>query len=446
MAINRELSEYLSGLYGRDINPPMQDEAEMPPAPPAFDPDLPLVSLSTGEDIPFDATPEQAAAIQAAGFAAIARRRPVAMNSAPAAEVAPPPAESPSSYLEALSAAQERDRMTAGFAGGLAGVEQAAQIASRGLYRPMGMPRAPSAVAEVEQRQKAVEGYLERQRDLRAETRAERASEAQIELARGQAAREQARAKAEELRLAIEANQAPERVQKLRAETLAALERAKLYATQAEAAAKGKQPRLVVGGAPSKPAKEEKTPALRQLPATVIEDIAGIDVAVSELKDLTEAYKQADLGGVLGRVGSQFGALAPESAKLYEARAAPVRQAVGIILEGGKLAEGDISRYLQMMPRPGDSADVADAKFQSLQKVMLAIKQAKTKAFRETGFQVGEQAPATADAPQRLPLASAAEAAVQAVEAAKRAGKPKSEIDALTKQAQAAIEAASKGD
>jgi hypothetical protein len=70
----------------------------------------------------------------------------------------------PSSYLAALSAAQERDRMAAGFAGGLAGVEQAAQIASRGLYRPIGMPRAPSAVAEVEQRQRAVQDFLNQRR------------------------------------------------------------------------------------------------------------------------------------------------------------------------------------------------------------------------------------------------------------------------------------------
>lgn len=438
--MNTEVEQYLEELYRRSVSP----LDAMPTRPTGIVYPDGVVIEDEGDVAvrPFSES----------GFAVRGSVAPlVAATPEPAPEMAaPPPVRDEglsTSYLDALAAAQERDRMTAAAAGALGGVEQAAQIASRGLYRPMGMPRMPSATTELEQRQKAVEDYLERQRGLRAETRAERASEAQMELARGQVAREQARTKAEELRLAIEANEAPERVQKLRAETLAAFERANLYGKQAEAAAKGRQAKLVAGGAAKpKPEKEEKAPALRQLPATVIEDIAGIDVAVNELRDLTEAYKQADLGGVFGRVGSQFGALAPESAKLYEARAAPVRQAVGVILEKGKLAEGDISRYLQMMPRPGDSAAVADAKFKALEKVMLAIKQAKTKAFRETGFQVGEQAPAAAAAPQRSPLASAAEAAVQAVEAARAAGKPKSEIDQLTKKAEAAIEAASKGD
>ena len=437
MAINRELSEYLSGLYGRGINPPMQGEAEMPSAPPAPGSDLPLVSLATGRDIPESMPLDQLAQMEAEGYAA----RRAAMQSEQTA-----PAESPSSYLEALSAAQERDRMAAGFAGGLAGVEQAAQIASRGLYRPMGMPRAPSAVAEVEQRQRAVQDFVERQRGVKAEARAERLAESNLEIAREQIARDRARTKAEELRLAIENNEAPEKIRKLRAETLAQLERANLYSEQAKEVAKGKTPKIVAGGAAGKPTKEEKAPALRQLPATVIEDIAGIDVAVSELRDLTEAYKKAELGGVVGRVGSQFGALAPESSKLYEARAAPVRQAVGVILEKGKLAEGDISRYLQMMPRPGDSAAVADAKFQALQKVMLAIKGAKAKAFQESGFQVGGSTAAPIPAPAGGRLAAAAEAAVQAVETAKKANKPQAEVDQLTKQAQAAIEAASKGD
>lgn len=426
--MNPEVAQYLEELYRRSGSP--ADAAPVMQSPGVVD-DLPLASLATGEDIPQIATPEQVGAIEAAGYAAKAKPQPQEMKS----------------YLDALAAAQERDRMAAGFAGALAGVEQAAQIASRGLYRPAGMPRMPSAVAELEQRQKAVEDYLERQRGLRAETRAERASEAQMELARGQAAREQARTKAEELRLAIEANEAPERVQKLRAETMAALERANLYGKQAEAAAKGKQPRLVVGGAPSKPAKEPKAQPARPLPATETRELADFAVAEGELDSLLASFEKRNMAGALSGMaakgGEMLGMKGTESAA-YMADARRAMQAVGTILEGGKLAAGDELKYRRMLPEAGDSLEIARGKVSGLKKYLSDLKAKRTEAFRAGGFQVGEQAPAAAAAPQRSPLASAAEAAVQAVENAKRAGKPKSEIDALIKQAEAAIEAASR--
>lgn len=455
MAINEEVDSYLRDIYLRSLNP---DEA-MPGEPveetPVFDyrgaaaerftpraemmrqaeamaADVPLVSLATGQDIPESASVQDVAEMERAAYA---QRKPKES-----------PGPTADSYLSALRQAQRQDIAMQALGGVLSSAEQIARIQSRGAFQPTGRPPMPSAVSQLEQRQRAIADYLERQRGLRAETRAERASEAQAEIARAQAAREQARMNAEELRLAIEANESPERVQKLRADTMASLERANLYATQAEAAAKGKQAKLVVGGAASP--KTEK-PAGRPLPATETRELADFSVAEGELDSLLKSFEKRDMAGasagLAARGAEMFGMKGTQSAA-YMAEARRAMQAVGTILEGGKLAAGDELKYRRMLPEPGDSLENARLKVDGLKKYLRDLRDTRAQAFRAGGFQVGEQSSIPAAAAQRSPLAAAAEAAVQAAEAARAAGKPKAEIDVLTKKAEAAIEAASKGD
>lgn len=438
-----QVKQYLEELYQRSVSPPdatpllpsnSESTMRVPVAP--VDNDIPLVSLATGQDVPESMSLEELSRMEAQGYAA----RRAAAQPAPVIQ-----AESPASYLDALTAAQERDRMMAVAAGALGGVEQAAQIMSRGLYRPMGMPRVPSAVAELQQRQRAVEGYLEQQRGVRAEARQERATEADIELSRVQQAREAARMEAEKLRLAMEQGEAPYKVVELQANVRKALAQAQL----AEETAKARgRPVVVVGRPPKEPKESKAAPGekLRQLPATTVEELSSVTPAINTLTDLTNYYKSLDLGGFITRQAAKLGEAAPEKIQMFEAAANPVRQVVGKVLEGGKLADSDIQRYLLMLPKPGNSDAVVDKKLQTLTKVLNDIRAAKVKELREAGFQVGGEAPAEQPAPQANPVAPSKEdfarAAVAAFKRAQESGATPEVLERLRNEAQAAIKAA----
>lgn len=170
MAVNEQVDAYLRNLYERSINPPdaMPGEeavepftygtagAERPrfaPIPPEESEDVPLVNLVTGEEIPAGATLQDIRNM-------VERRRPGAQEQ----PVPAPPEGDLASYLSALRAAQRQDEIAALAARTMAPAEEIARIQSRGLYRPSGVPGLPSAVADVERRQKAVQDYLAQQR------------------------------------------------------------------------------------------------------------------------------------------------------------------------------------------------------------------------------------------------------------------------------------------
>lgn len=434
MAVNEELDAYLRGLYGLQDQtrtvayvPPMEkpyiieEEAE-PQLGPVFQP-------------PPEA--ESAAMPQGAG-PAMPARQPLAPSAAPQAGAAAPAPGMDMGYLDALTEAQRQDELTAGMRRLNDPMEQLAQIQSRGIYRPMGLGPIPSAVGQLAQRRAAVEDFLRQQREERGEARVEAREKRADAQVMADMARIEALQRAQELKDALAAGRQPFEIAKLKAETEAAANKAALYARQAEEIGNVPPARGAGAGrvAVAPKAVEPKPPSpkkLRELPAQQVEALSGIDVAVKELTDLTAAYKKAGLGGFTGFAKSQLGLASSDAAKLYEASASPVRQAIGVILEGGKLAEGDIKRYLDMMPKPGDSDAVADQKLQSLSRVLGRIKDAKIKTFGQAGFDVGTMAPAAAQPVSNLKKQT--EDALDALEKAKREGKSPEEIGKLDAEA-----------
>lgn len=451
MAVNEELDAYLRGLYGAE---PVEFAPDLTPTPMALEERPRFRNMLEGEVDPVtgetvrpsalqriretaeigaaqdrreaDLLAEQAglALLEGGGVAASGERAPL-----PRGISQPPPAMG---YLDALTEAQQQDALAASLRRLNDPAEQLARIQSRGIYQPMGLAAAPSAVSQLQQRQQAVADFLRQQREERTEARMESREQRADMQTMANMARAEALNKAQQLKDALAAGRQPFEIAKLKAETEAAANRAALYGRQAQEVGKPK-PAAARAAAPKAQEAKAPTKRMRELPAQQIEDLAGIDVAVKELSDLTASYKKAGLGGLAGFAKSQFGIASSDAAKLYEASASPVRQAIGVILEGGKLAEGDIKRYLDMMPKPGDSNAVADQKLESLSRVLGRIKDAKIKSFSQAGFDVGTMAPAAAQ--PTVDLKKQTEDALDALEKAKREGRPADEIEKLDAEA-----------
>jgi hypothetical protein len=116
-------------------------------------------------------------------------------------------------------------------------------------------------------------------------------------------------------------------------------------------------------------------------------------------------------------------------------------QAVGTILEGGKLAAGDEIKYARMLPQAGDSVDIAQQKVDGLRKLLSSLKAARVEAFRGGGFEVAGApgAPpvaAPAAAPSKDDIARAAFAEFKRAQAANA---PPEQLERLRVAAEKAI-------
>lgn len=204
MAVNEELDAYLRGLYGAE---PVEFAPDLTPAPVALEARPRFRSMLEGEVDPATGETVRPSALQRiretmeieaagdrreadllaeeAGRALLEGGSPAA--TAAAGERAPLPRGAaptvPMGYLDALTEAQRQDALTAGIRGVGDPIEQLARIQSRGIYQPMGIAAAPSAVSQLQQRQQAVADFIRQQRE------AERAP-LELELLRAQAQRQ----------------------------------------------------------------------------------------------------------------------------------------------------------------------------------------------------------------------------------------------------------------
>jgi hypothetical protein len=132
-----------------------------------------------------------------------------------------------------------------------------------------------------------------------------------------------------------------------------------------------------------------KEGAGKQLPTSALDELAGIDTALGQLSDLESVFKstgQAGLGGKVGGIATEKLGLQGTEAAKYEAAAAAVRQGVGKILEGGKLAAGDEAKYKNMLPKPGDSLDVLTQKAASLKSFLSKLKSDRISTYEQGGY------------------------------------------------------------
>lgn len=148
------------------------------------------------------------------------------------------------------------------------------------------------------------------------------------------------------------------------------------------------------------------------LPATVVEGIAELPVAIQQLGRLGQAFDTYDMSGAAGKLGQALtnltGAGWTDAAK-FTAEAKLGMQGIGKIMEGGKLAAGDEAKYLAMLPKAGDSAELAKNKISQAQGFLRSLVKARLQSLRASGYRIapeldalvggGDASPAPAPAP-----------------------------------------------
>lgn len=132
----------------------------------------------------------------------------------------------------------------------------------------------------------------------------------------------------------------------------------------------------------------------KTLSASSASEAGEADFAINALNDvqaIVDSNKSA-FGPISGRAGSVLGLIGigstAKKANTISADFKTKAQIIGTYLEGGKLAEGDINRYRDMLPQISDDPDVIAYKIQNLQKLINDKKNAKLKALESAGYNV----------------------------------------------------------
>jgi hypothetical protein len=127
------------------------------------------------------------------------------------------------------------------------------------------------------------------------------------------------------------------------------------------------------------------------LPAETASGIADLPVAMRQLEGLGKRFTDLNMSGVAGRVGSAvagFPGMGGSDASQYNADALLAMQGVGKIMEGGKLAAGDEAKYRNMLPKGGDSAEVATQKIASAKRFLSDLVDTRKKFLSDSGYKV----------------------------------------------------------
>lgn len=123
-----------------------------------------------------------------------------------------------------------------------------------------------------------------------------------------------------------------------------------------------------------------------QVPGSVAADLGQFDSALAMADDAKKSYDAK-----ASQAGSRVIAYIPGSeANQYEKERDVTAQAIGTILEGGKLTEPDYARYKAMLPSPSDTNSVADAKIAALKNLIEQKRKGKVEGLAQTGFDVSK--------------------------------------------------------
>lgn len=153
--------------------------------------------------------------------------------------------------------------------------------------------------------------------------------------------------------------------------------------------AKDAKQRAQILAAAKKAAADEGRP----LAPTALEGLADADVAKKQVASLAGKFKELGMGTPSAKASAFFTKLLGfqfTDAAQFEAEAGRVRQAAGKILEGGKLAAGDETKYQRLMLQPGDSDEVVALKTSGMIDFLEDIKAGRIKVYRAGGYKVPE--------------------------------------------------------
>ena len=132
----------------------------------------------------------------------------------------------------------------------------------------------------------------------------------------------------------------------------------------------------------------EKEKKLAQLPASEAASLGQYDAIPKMLEDLGADWdKMANQDWIPDSI-MQF--IPGTEAKRYGSARLASAQAVGTVLEGGKLTDSDLKdKYLPLMPSAGDTKETKQYKLSTLGKMAATKRAAAIKGFGEAGFDVG---------------------------------------------------------
>ncbi len=129
--------------------------------------------------------------------------------------------------------------------------------------------------------------------------------------------------------------------------------------------------------------KPDSTSKTAKLPAGEAQQIGVYQTGIDQLDALQGEWKSKT--GTFSGV-TKF--LPNTDASKYGDASDLAAQNIGQILEGGKLAEGDISRYKDMMPTAGDSPERAQEKFDRLRIALESKRNNSIKGAQQAGYDV----------------------------------------------------------
>lgn len=142
----------------------------------------------------------------------------------------------------------------------------------------------------------------------------------------------------------------------------------------------------------------------KTLSPTALGELADYDTALKQVDELFGRAERENISGLGAKANKAITDaldLQDTKAAQFEGASAPVRQGVGTILEGGKLAAGDEVKYKNMLPRYGDSKAVLAEKKKALRDYLQTRRAEKVGALKSGGYSVPEKAPAPGGAKRR---------------------------------------------
>lgn len=136
--------------------------------------------------------------------------------------------------------------------------------------------------------------------------------------------------------------------------------------------------------------------SLKKIPTSAAENIANAHTAISALEDakaLTENNPEmfGKGPGIVGTLSEMtgIGDTATKAASL-DSDLMSKAQRIGVFLEGGKLAEGDIKRYSKMLPQRGDKPIIVQNKIAALERLLQNKLNNDLKSYEAAGYDVSQ--------------------------------------------------------
>lgn len=133
--------------------------------------------------------------------------------------------------------------------------------------------------------------------------------------------------------------------------------------------------------------KEAKT-----LTASETEQLADIKDQLGSLDNIYSDWK-TKIGGTTGvadYLSNKAAGLIPNSeTSEYKANLKQKAQLIGKALEGGKLTDVDYEKYINFLPQPGDTDEMAKSRVKNLQEALKTKYNQRIQTFGEAGYKVG---------------------------------------------------------